>query len=586
MPYVRCLLAGLFALAAAPLAAQEPKAADPEQELVAALAGEKPFLRGEYKVVRAAFARYFERKFADDIKTAYGDDHAAVTAWLDANPEVKETFFAAIDPAADDVRRALEIFRDLYKLGPDRLKAYPDVAIAVAVTWDDPKAVYDYRGHQVRTKSHLPDGVMAVGPVENYEYLTTADGPLKSAAQTLPWEFLVHVVNHRTPAEERDWAKANYLKKRAGVGRSYQDVEYDGVMLKTKSEVCKLNDQPYTLPSIKRHGGVCAMQADFAARVAKSLAVPAEYVRGEANLGGLHAWVMWVEVKSAAGGKIDFALLSEGRYFGDQYFVGTLDDPKTGKEMTDRDLERRLTFLGQSPLAARQADLLMRAFPVVKEKKSLTTAQQLDYLRRVRDVFPSSERAWLTLAEMTRDGRQLDRATAARWADQALTIFVKFPDFSWRIADDLLTPVTDRGSRARLFERLVTSYEGLGRPDLACEARLKLVGYQVESKDWVRAATGLEQTVRKFPAEGRYVPKMMEKLREVCEAEGFRGGADRLAKFYLELLPRIPKARGDEVSRYSVTMHEQALEFLKAHNKPKEAAAVEAQLDRLRRGRG
>ncbi len=35
-----------------------------------------------------------------------------------------------------------------------------------------------------------------------------------------------------------------------------------------------------------------------------------------------------------------------------------------------------------------------------------------------------------------------------------------------------------------------------------------------------------------------------------------------------------------------VKMHEQALEFLRAHNKPKEAALVEAQLDRLRRGKG
>ncbi|MFV2038658.1 MAG: Clp protease N-terminal domain-containing protein, partial [Acidimicrobiales bacterium] len=30
----------------------------------------------------------------------------------------------------------------------------------------------------------------------------------------VPWEFLVHVVNHRTPAGERDWALANYLPKR------------------------------------------------------------------------------------------------------------------------------------------------------------------------------------------------------------------------------------------------------------------------------------------------------------------------------------------------------------------------------------
>jgi protein-S-isoprenylcysteine O-methyltransferase Ste14 len=62
-------------------------------------------------------------------------------------------------------------------------------------------------------------------------------------------------------------------------------------MLRTQSEVCRLNGKPYTLQSIKDYGGVCAMQADFAARVAKSLGVPAEYVGGEANFGGLHAWV-------------------------------------------------------------------------------------------------------------------------------------------------------------------------------------------------------------------------------------------------------------------------------------------------------
>ncbi len=74
------------------------------------------------------------------------------------------------------------------------------------------------------------------------------------------------------------------------------------------------------------------MQADFAARVAKSLLVPAEYVGGEANSGGLHAWVMWVEVKSVNKDAVAFTLESHGRYFGDNYYVGTLLDPKTGQE--------------------------------------------------------------------------------------------------------------------------------------------------------------------------------------------------------------------------------------------------------------
>jgi hypothetical protein len=184
---------------------------------------------------------------------------------------------------------------------------------------------------------------------------------------------------------------------------------------------------------------------------------------------------------------------------------------------------------------------------------------------------------------LTRDGKVTDAGNAARTADQALTIFAKFPDFSWKIVDDLLTPVKDKASRSRLYERLVTGYEGLGRPDLACEARLKLVEYQVEAKEWPKAANGLAQTVRKFPDEGRYVPKMMEKMQEVCGAKEYKAGVELLAKFYLEILPKVPKKRGTEVSKYCVDMHEQALTFLKTNNKLREAVFVEQQLAALKR---
>lgn len=565
--------------------------ADPESDLVAALSSDKVFLRGEGKIARAAFAKFFEQKNADDIKTAFEKD-TAIVAFLDSNPDIKEQLYTAIDPEFDKVVPALQLFRELYKHAPERVKAYPNVAIAIAVTWDDPAAIYDYTGHQRRTRSILPEEVSKVDAIANFDYLTTrTEGPMKNAIQFFPWEFLVHVVNHKTPDEERTWAVKNYLPRRAGIGTSYKEVQYDNEMLRTEiangvgKADCKLTGQPYTLPSIKKYGGVCAMQADYAARLAKSLAVPAEYVGGESNSGGRHAWVMWVEVRSATKEKIDYALVSEGRYLGDQYYVGELKNPKTGQPMTDRDMERRLWFVGTSPQNARQADLLMRAFPVIRDEQKLTTAQQLTFLRRVLELFPSAERAWLALAELYRDGKLKDPAEAVPLVDRAITTFANYPDFSWKLADDLLTPVKDKITRARKFEVLVARYETLGRPDLACEARLKLVEYQTDAKDYKKAADGLAQTVRKFPDEGRYVPKMMEKLQEVCATKEFKGGIDLLAKFYLEVLPRIPKTRGTEISKYCVKMHEQAVEFLKSNNKTREAALVEDQLNRLRAGK-
>lgn len=322
------------------------------------------------------------------------------------------------------------------------------------------------------------------------------------------------------------------------------------------------------------------MQADFAARVAKSLMVPAEYVGGEANSGGLHAWVMWVEVKAVNKDAVTFTLESFGRYNVDQYYIGTLKDPKSGAKVTDRDLERQLTAIGQAPAASRQADLLMRIYPIAREKMNLTTKQQILYLQRVLAMYPMSDGAWVELAAMFKDGRNPDSAEGNRLAEKALVVFAKFPDFSWRLVDDLLTPLKDKYTRARLFEKVVASYELLGRPDLACEARLKLVEYQTETKDHQKAATGLMVTVRKFPAEGRYVPKMMEKLQEVSKE--YKTGPEQLVKFYQEILPKIPPKRGDEVSKYCVKMYEQAVAFLKEYKKDREAAVVEQQLARIK----
>ncbi len=556
---------------------------DPEQAVVEALVGDKGFGKGEYKFVRGVFSRYFEQKYSDEIKVGLGDQYSTVMKWLGENPEIKETLFTAIDPENDDIEKAMAVFGELFALGADKLKTHANVAIACAVVWDNPQAVYDYRPHQVRTKSKLPDGVMKNRAKENYLYLIGHESALKGQVQLLPWEFLVHVVNHFTPEDERNWAIEKYLKRRAGIGASYKDIVYDKEMLRTKSEVCRLNGKPYTLASIKDFGGVCAMQADFAARVAKSLGVPAEYVGGEANFGGLHAWVMWVELKSVTKEKIDFTLMSEGRYFTDQYYIGHLKDPRTGKMTTDRAMELRLASVGAAPQNGRQAALLMRFFPTIRDRKDLNAKAQANYLGKVLELFPYSDQAWRELAALSKDKKQTEPTEALKFANKAFTTFMNYPDMSWEVFDDLLTPVKEKSTRAEQFNKLVLRYEAVGRPDLACEARIKLSEYQVEAKDFKKAADGLAQTIRKFPAEGRYVPKMMEKLQEVCAS--YKGGTDLLAKFYAQILPQIPARRGDEVSEYCVKMYQQAVDFFKKNGKAKEADAIELQLNRIKSGR-
>jgi hypothetical protein len=167
-------------------------------------------------------------------------------------------------------------------------------------------------------------------------------------------------------------------------------------------------------------------------------------------------------------------------------------------------------------------------------------------------------------------------------ANKAFTTFANFPDFCWALFDPLLTHQYDKFQRASVYEKAVTKFESLGRPDLACECRIKLADYQVEAKDYKKAAEGLAITIGKFPSEGRYVPKMMAKMQEICSLKEYKDGVKKLAAFYVQLLPAVPKARGNEVSEYCVKLHEQALVWLKENKQDKEAAQVQAWLGQLK----
>ena len=58
---------------------------------------------------------------------------------------------------------------------------------------------------------------------------------------------------------------------------------------------------------------------------------------------------------------------------------------------------------------------------------------------------------------------------------------------------------------------------------------------------------------------------MIARMQDV--AKDIKGGEDLMAKFYLEILPRVPARRGDEVSEYCVKLHEQAIAYLKEAKK-------------------
>jgi hypothetical protein len=576
-----CLPALILLVASSPRAVADAPAAS-DKAIVELHRSGALFDRKQYKTVRAAFARAFEQKHADTIRAAFGDDHAKLTAWLDKRFDLKEDLYTAIDERFDDVGAALQLFAELWKEYPSQTETYPALAIATAVTWDRPASVYDYRHHQVRTRSTLPEGL--TDAKTNFDYLVNGGAVVQANLKVLPWEFLVFVVDHKTPIAERKWAQSYVLSRRGKVSSWHQDIAYDHGMLKTeqtgKGPGPKLSGHEYTLANIKRYGGVCAQQADFVARVGKSVGQPSMYVSGESSYRGWHAWVMWVTVLKAGKDKVKFALISDGRTRGferDAFYVGHLTDPHSGKRILDRDMERRLSVIGDDPLAQRQTRLAMRAYPMVVEAASLDVKEKIAFLDHCLQVCPRAEEPWLEFARMAKAGELSGsfKSVAAAHLTTLTKSFARYPDFIARLSDDLLTP-EEPAARVKHYALVLPLYEKAGRPDLVCETRLKLSRQWSEQSRWKEAAQALERGVRKYSTEGRFIPRLLQAYEKVCE--NYQQGVTPLANLYVELGPALVLHYRGEKNRFLDQVLSQATRFFEAKNLEKHAAKFNAQV--------
>jgi hypothetical protein len=291
---------------------------------------------------------------------------------------------------------------------------------------------------------------------------------------------------------------------------------------------------------------------------------------------------MYVVVNNATKNEIKFSLVSDGRFDGkDNYYTGFVLDPHSGATMLDRDMERRLWLAGTDRVGKRLSSLIMRVYPSLAQAQSFDIKEKVKYLDRCLKVSKYNEDAWLQFAQLAKRGELNDenkKIAQGHLASLSVT-FAGYPDFIGRIFEDLIEVSTPL-ERIKQYESVQAQFEKSKRPDLACAARLKLTDLLIEQSKQSTAFAALTTIVKKYPSEGRYVPKMMKKLETV--AASVKGGPAQVAGLYADLIPNMIVYYRSDTTTYAKKMTEQARAFMQEHNLTQASATLENRIQEAR----
>jgi len=521
------------------------------------------FTKNSYPALRKAYAVSFAKEHDAAIRKAWGDESEPFRKFMEERNAIREMFFLSINAerGGDNVLAALGLMKTIWEKYPQEFETYPALAIAISLVWDNPRGAIHSSPVGQHKAIDPPDEADALA---NFYYYSNVDKTMGDRIRFMPWEFLALLVNHTTPLSERKWAQTRYISKRKGIGQIYKTVPYDTLMY-TKRGDPKLSGLPMTLSNQLIYGGVCSCQADFAARVAKSIGVPAYYVSGQNRHGEWHAWVMWIEIDDISASGMRCSLQSEGRYFNDNFYVGNTMDPPRSTSVTDRELAMKLYSVGIDATAYRLSLLTLKAFDRITATESLTTTKRLDYLGKVINVNPFAVDAWKRIATMVRDGEidKKDATALKKYPNLLLQHMVAFPDFTWEVFDDLVSFESWKKQRGENYGKLCSFYEAAKRPDLACKARIKYAKYLVEDGRTPEALKGLAATCMMFPEEGTIIPDILDEMDRLCALVPEKNDVNRkaMATFYKTFLPKIPQKRGRTPSPYCMALYERAIKL-------------------------
>ncbi|MGB7161235.1 MAG: hypothetical protein WBD40_24460 [Tepidisphaeraceae bacterium] len=334
------------------------------------------------RIVQLATLREFGRWFGR--VNAPAADRKAALAWLIRQKRLAPALMLSAT-TSDPPDRVLAVLTALRNDQRDKLERFPELTAAVCLVWDDP----DRFGGDERPMD-LPRIVRV------FRHYADNPGLTRSAAEELPVELLVFVVDNLLSEAEVDWARRQYAQP-PNVGNAFFEVGYGATRPLTRD--VKPDTDPanvYSLANLRKFGGSLADQAYYAAQIGKTFGIPTTTCAALAGEGReAQAWVAFADRR---GGRTRWDTTS-GRYRMHLASSGTAIDPQTMEDVSLAELSL-LAGTTQTPASKRAA-----AVALCKLLDRVPAEEQLAALKRAVELSPSDRRVWNRVAEWSQQHR-------------------------------------------------------------------------------------------------------------------------------------------------------------------------------------
>lgn len=389
-------------------------------------------------------------------------------------------------------------------------------------------------------------------PVAVFDYFAGNSGRMVFNLKSLPPELLMFVVDSNAPVDELRWALQNYSGNRS-IGRVYSTITYDtGAFKYDREKKIWQADGGYTLPNIRKVGGVCEEQAYFAAHCGKAIGVPTVEVsvRGP-DLS--HAYVGYL----VRGSKSVYWDFREGRYDEYEDIRGSVTDPQTGERIShshvaltggllDTPAQDRVRAIAMLDAVARLAQAhamadapdesegskrgaqsrpspfraeVPSAWPAPSAtKRPFDAASRNALLRQAANASPHEARVWLEAGRLAEAGA-FAAAEKNEWCRAVMRLCARTaPDFAMEVVTPLIASSGDAQAQDGLWDWCAKQF--VDRPDLVARSRFNQAEAWAAAKNPGKAWTILKDVAMRYPDDGTVVVDALRAAEGLLADEG------------------------------------------------------------------